>query len=47
MRLLLICAVCLLSSCATTSTSVAAQSCVIEDCEIAAVHSHTSYWANY
>ena len=47
MRLLAILAVCLLASCASSSTSVAAPSCVLEDCDIAAVHSHTNYWASY
>jgi len=38
--------VCLLTSCAS-STGTAGQICVIEDCDISAVHSHTTYWATY
>ena len=38
--------VCLLTSCAS-STGTAAQVCVFDDCDITAVHSHTTHWASY
>ena len=41
-KLLLFIAACLLTACAS-STSVAVQSCLVENCDIAAVHSH-AYW---
>jgi len=45
-KLLLFVVVCLLTSCAS-SAGTAGQTCVFEDCDIAAVHSHTTYWATY